>query len=203
MIRINLLGEQATQVVSGKSIITNLTQTLMAPSQAGGGAGDVLLKIIVAIGPVIACVSAEQWIVGNKQQELSRIQNELNSKQAEIESKKKDVEQVQRFKADKAQLDLRMNTIRTLSKARLKNVKVLDAIQNIIPTRVWLKTLRLEESKVDVKGQAMEDNDISGFMKGLDENIYFGNVNLVDSRSEKTADGTLKTFEISASLENL
>jgi type IV pilus assembly protein PilN len=203
MIRINLLGEQATQAVSGKSIITNLTQTLMAPSQAGGGAGDILLKIIVAIGPIIACIGTEQWIVGNKQQELSKIANELASKQAEIESKKKDVEQVQRFKADKAQLDLRMNTIRTLSKARLKNVKVLDAIQNIIPTRAWLSSLKLEENKVDVKGKAMEDNDISAFMKGLEENIYFGNVNLINSSSVKTEDGTLKDFDIAASLENL
>lgn len=202
MIKINLLGAQSATVAARSSVFTNITQTLMSPTESSG-VGDVVMKLIVALGPVLLCVGSEQWIVGNKQQELSRVQNELSSKQAEIEAKKKDVEQVQRFKADRAQLDLRMNTIRNLSKARLKNVKALDAIQNVIPTRVWLTYLKLEENKVDLKGKAMEDADISTFMKGLDENIYFSQIQLINSESRTSSDGTLKEFTIAASLENL
>jgi len=210
MIKINLLGSGggsgggggATTYQTRSSVFSNMTQTLMSPAQ-GTGTGDVILKLIVAIGPLIACIGAEQWMVGNKQQELTRIQNELASKQAEIEAKKKDVEQVKRFKADKAQLELRMNTIRDLSKARLKNVKALDAIQNVIPTRAWMTSLKVQDNKVDIKGRAMEDSDVSAFMKGLEENIYFSQVQLINSQSVTTENGVLKEFSIATSLENL
>ncbi len=203
MIKINLLGKGMSTPTTGRSAITNFTQSLMSPREASKGHLDVAMKLIVALGPLIACVGTEQWMVGNKQQDLDRVRGELTAKQAEIEAKKKDVEQVQRFKADKAQLDIRMNTIRNLSKARLKNVKALDAIQNIIPTKAWLMGLKLDESKVDLRGRAMEDNDISSFMKGLEENIFFSQVLLISSSSAKTEDGVVKEFNIAASVENL
>ncbi|MGE3974269.1 MAG: PilN domain-containing protein [Bdellovibrionales bacterium] len=206
MIRINLLGGGGTSVgaaESAKSAISNLGTTLISPTDTEGGMGDVLLKFMFLFLPVMFLYGYQETEVGKKQNQVEDVRRNLERVSAELKSKKVEVDKVERFKADKTQLEQRVSTIKELSKARLRNVKALDAIQNIMPTKAWLTRLVLNDKKIDLQGKAIEDTDISALMQGLEENIYFMQVVLISSEQSRSADGVVKSFNVSASMENL
>jgi type IV pilus assembly protein PilN len=206
MIRINLLGNNKSSAPKGdsaRSMLTNFGTSIMSQPDSSGGSLDILFKIGLLITPVLLLYGYQEVEVGNKQNLLNDTKRKLEKVTAELATKKTEVDKVERFKADKKQLEERVATIKSLSRARLKNVKALDAIQNILPTKAWLTKLVLNDKKVELFGKAIEDNDISSLMQGLEENIYFMQVVLISSEQSRGQDGVVKSFNVSASMENL
>ena len=90
-----------------------------------------------------------------------------------------------------------------MSKERLKNVKSLDALQGIIPSKAWLTEAKILENKIEISGMATDDLVISDFMQDLTKSIYFTHVVLESSEEVKRDEGVVKQFKIKCNLENL
>lgn len=197
MLRINLLldsgGSGGSTQGSGYSL----------PTFSGDDPFDLVIKISLAILPVVLIYAYNFYNTVQKKDEVSRLQMEVTVAKEKLKSLDPDVKEIEKFQEEKRKLDSQLDVIKKLSKERLKNVKSLDALQDIIPQKAWISDLKFNENKVELTGYATDDIVISEFMHALGSSIYFANVNLTASTEEKRSEGVVKKFMIKCNLENL
>ncbi len=202
MIRINLLGTApgpADTPIEGGGMIP-----AVFPSQAKAiMTPDILLKLAVTILPLLGIIGYDYYADGQRQRALAVASAELQEAKVKLASLKPQVDAVMKFQENKKQLQAKIDIIRALSKERVKNVKALDALQNIIPVKTWLTRIEIKESRVVMEGLATEDVEISNFMQGLEESVFFAKVILKGVTSDRSKEGVNKKFSIETSLENM
>jgi Tfp pilus assembly protein PilN len=90
-----------------------------------------------------------------------------NAQVKEIENKKAKfgdaAPKVKKFTDEKNRIDGQLETIRGLMRNRLREVKALDALQNVVPTRLWLTRITIDSGKVKLEGKALDDGAIDTF----------------------------------------
>ena len=72
---------------------------------------------------------------------------------------------------------------------------------NHIPKRVWLQSFKESQGVIKLKGQGIENPDISEFMRSLGKSKYFKKINLEKTRRTKTNAGTVYQFDMSAKVD--
>lgn len=204
MIRINLLkdvgGGVSTYGSAGPDSATAVTQSA---EKVEGGDFQLLLKLGVLLVPGLFIYFYNSYtdFIGQ------RLNNSLNQEITAVQEKMKTYEpglkDIEKFQEEKRKLDEQLSVIRELSKERLKNVKAMDKLQEIIPQKAWIVSFKINGNKVDLDGFASDDIVIAEFMKSLEESIYFANVALESSSESKRDEGVMKRFVIKCNLENI
>ncbi len=191
MIRINLL--KAASAPPGKTSV----------STDGGeySQNDALVRILVIMLFPALLYTYEITVLPGKRAELRRLQNHLVELQTFNQSAQNSVVEIKKFKEDKAKLEAQISAIQNLSKDRMRDVKVLDAMQTVIPERAWLTHLELRNGSLILQGLAVNDSDVSAFIDGLSKSIYFSSVNLQSAVEQVSNAGNMKKFEIICQLE--
>lgn len=160
----------------------------------------LLRLVLIAIFP-LALWGYQNATVPELLQKRADEQRRLTDLQTFNAQSEKSVQEIKRFKEDEARIQNRINQIDLLSKNRFREIKVLDLVQQVIPEKVWLTKVDMNDGRVVIGGYAMTDYDISGFMESLAKSVYFIDVNLLNS-NETLYDGlTIKVFEIACSME--
>lgn len=202
MIKVNLLRD--TQVTEIKKDGT-FSATFVDGAKFGAPVGqkDLIFKIIILILPIISSFMMLTYFVEAKNNSLKVLDGVLLKKGQEKASLDPAIKLVNDFKKEKDKLQIQIDTIRTLSRERLRNVKALEALQALMPEKAWLTSLKIEENKAEIEGKAIDDKIVSDFMAALDENIYFSSIRLKKTADEQSKEGTVKTFEIESDLEGM
>jgi len=160
-------------------------------------------RIFILIVPIVAVFAFRQFNAFQARSEVSKLEKKSQELQVKLKELEPAVKEVEKFKEEKKKLDSQLDIIKQLSKERLKNVKSLDALQNLIPQKAWLTAVKVKENKVEMDGLAIDDIVISEFMQALENSIFYANVGLVNSEEYKKDLGTIKKFTIKCNLENL
>lgn len=203
MIRINLVRD-ATQVGGKVSSFTSLTSLSQSGADVAVNSKENFIKIALMFLPMIGLMLYQEFNIGEKDSELQSLQGQVASIRENVEKLKPEIEEVRRFSEEKGRLIKQMEAIRKLSRERLKNIKAISALQGIIPAKVWLRSIRIDGSKVSMEGNATEDLVISEFMQGLDQSIFFSGVELRGSQDNRGADGAqIKEFTVECQLEQI
>lgn len=82
---------------------------------------------------------------------------------------------VEKYTKQKKKIDAQMLVIRALTKNRLREVKALDAIQEITPTQIWYDSLSFDGGEVTAKGYAVSDADLQTLYTRLSTSPLFSN----------------------------
>ncbi len=123
-------------------------------------------------------------------QEGLRLQKELDKTKSYDEIKKN-------LEADEFAIKKKLETMNKLISDRTTPPKLLLALSKSIPEEVWLTELSIQETEVVFKGSSLGFNQISDFMKSLNESIYFKDLNLRSTQQNKLdSDSEIATFEI-------
>jgi Tfp pilus assembly protein PilN len=203
MIRINLVRD-ATQAGGRVPSFTSLTSMSDSGAEVAGASKENFIKIALMFLPMIGLMLFQEFNMGEKQSELLGLQQQVSSIRENVEKLKPEIEEVRRFSEEKGRLIKQMEAIRKLSRERLKNIKAISALQGLIPPKVWLRSIRIDGSKVSLEGNATEDLVISEFMQGLDQSIFFSSVELRGSQDNRGADGAqIKDFSVECQLEQI
>ncbi len=183
MIRINLLPRK----VSRKKM------TAMRHLALGGG--------LIAI---VLLAMAYGWIVmGNKvshlRKEISRIDGEIK-KLANVDMEK------ETHQKNLAELKRRRDAIAEVDKERVVFLHVMDEMTLILDDsklHVWLNQINYDRGKLQVTGVAFTNENISEFLKRLDQSPYLRNANLILSQKskEKGAVRDMYSFSLTAEVE--
>lgn len=197
MIKVNLLRDATQVTMKRDATLTGTAQVVRS------GNSDVVIKFIILFLPAFISIGGLSYVESTKKAELSVIHTLIAQKGQEVQRLGPEIEAVANFKKEKVRLQVQIDTIKTLSRERLRNVKALEALQSLIPEKAWLTLLKINENKVEFEGRSVDDKDVADFMAGLEENIYFSGVRLIRTGEQQTKEGVVKEFAVESLMEGL
>lgn len=201
MIRVNLMRD--TMVTSIKKDGTFATVGGMGTKISQADNKDVIVKILMALIPLVAAFVTLSTQEGQKDAEVAKISSQIDQKKKERENLGADLKAVEEYKKEKDKLQIQIDTIKQLSRERLRNVKALEALQNIFPEKAWLGAIKIDGNKASLEGSAVDDRIVADLMSSMESNIYFSGVKLIKSSEVQSKDGSVKSFSIDCDLEGM
>ena len=208
MIKINLLKNRGEQTKRSSGTQINYETSIDSVGQEGGGGSggatkDTVVKIVVLLIWLAGLMAYESYNIGELDSKIAEKNSEKNKLAADIQMKKPIADKARDLQAQLEDLEARIKSIKDLSRIRLREIKAIDFVQNIIPERVWLSSLAINSDKVDFSGGAMSDENLNRFMEALESKSNFKNVILLKAVEQKSKEGTIKVFDITSSLISL
>jgi type IV pilus assembly protein PilN len=160
-----------------------------------------LLLAGAAILGIVTCVAMQGAIAAQISSERARI---VEAK-AELKRLEKTLEEVKRFRKEKQAIEAKLAVIEKLERGRQGPVRIMDAIAERIPERLWLKELKLKGGLLELKGASTDNEVVAGFMTSLEESPLLTRVELKETTLSEDKNLKLVEFKIScrdtASLE--
>ncbi len=128
--------------------------------------------------------------------QVHEVESKISEYGKEINQLKIDTKDVDKFKAEKEDLQRRLNIIYTLQRAKMGPVRVLDELTVCLPGKLWLTSLKEKGGKMEIKGVAFDNQDIAKFMTNLEKSGVIKNVELVVSQQLEKKELKLKEFTL-------
>ncbi len=199
MIRVNLLKNRVSEQA-----------TVVQSSGGGSEMRDNIVKIVFLAVFTVGLMVYEGQMIRKLNDDNNRLQVRLNELEAEAAAKARETDTVRDVEKQARELEDKLKILKLLSRLRLREVKTLDFMQSSIPEKVWLRTINFEsnEDQVDdgsyqFTGRAVGTEDLSEFVKRLEESAYLREV-IVVKNQEVTLQGkaVVRDFTFTAEVEN-
>ena len=120
--------------------------------------------------------------IKTKQEDLSRLENIIGKVNQHTQRKK--------------EFEEKLAVIKKLKKGKTGPVRALDDLATELPKRIWLSEMLEEDGRVIFVGNALNNEDVSAFMKALEKSKYFSGVVLINTEISKQG----YKFEITCSV---
>jgi len=104
--------------------------------------------------------------------------------------------EVNQLEKQTERLKNQLAVIDKLEKGKRGPVRVLDNMSESIPKRVWITSFREQAGTLSLTGSAVDNADISEFMRALQRTPYFTDVNLKFTQADLKDGATVYNFEI-------
>ncbi len=134
-----------------------------------------------------------------KVSEVSRTRKHIVAAQAELGSLEEVRKEVDRFKAEREEIEKKLGVIDVLERARTGPVRILDQIATRIPKRLWLTSLSMKSGVLRLDGMSLDAEIVAAFMTSLSESPIISKVELEETKLEVTEGLKLNTFKIRSS----
>jgi len=205
MIKVNLLKNRAEGTSNKAAGATSTEFNYESSYDIGTSEGtsstkQIINKVLVIVLAVAGLMVYESYNIDSLTGQLRGLQAQNTKLTNELNEKKPIAEKAKALQKEIQELEVRIKAIKDLSKIRLREIRSVDYIQNVIPERVWLTEMSFKEESLRILGGALADDQLNRFLESLESKSYFKNVILLKSIEEKSKEGTIKRFEISATL---
>lgn len=195
MIRINL----------GRTRIQNIEELESGlPEQPVGGQNSMvqnLLKVAVILIGVVALHFYESGNLDQLSLQVAQVSQELQSMQMTLDQKNQELASMGSLEQESKVLQDKMKLLKKLSQLRLREVKSLDYLQTVIPPRIWLTSLKIDQSSYVLRGRSQDEPSITLFVDKLEDGGYFSDVILIQDSPVEERNAELRAFEIVARSE--
>jgi type IV pilus assembly protein PilN len=153
---------------------------------------------LVAITAVLLAASVTSFTVHSVYQaKAQERENKVADNETEIKRLQKIIGEVNELDKQKTRLLNQLAVIDKLEKGKRGPVRVLDDLSAAMPKRVWITSFREVGGSLSMTGAAMENSDISEFLRALQRTPFFTDVALKLSQAEQRDGVTIYNFEIS------
>lgn len=161
------------------------------------------LFVLVLIGAGAANYS---WYNGRAKERDANQQGIVATK-ARIADLDKVIGEVKNINERKVDVEKKLAVLDNLRKGRSGPVRMLDALANATPKKLWLKTFEEENGKVKLVGSAVSHDEVAEYMRGLGSMVWTpkGMGRLVEQRRDAktsrvellTPDAAIEEFPVS------
>lgn len=141
-------------------------------------------QIQVAVVVVVAAIGGGIWGYMAQNSNLQEHQRELAGIQDEIKRLEVIVKEVQKFETRQALLQKKVGAIEDIKTKQRRPAHVLADISRSLPDQVWLVSIKDTGTGTQISGRSFDNVGIAAFMENLERSSSFGNVELIESRSE-------------------
>ncbi len=203
MIKINLLKKRSDGTAKIRNTQASFDTSADTFAKNVGGQQGAVLKIVVMLIWLGGLMAYESYNIGELNTTIAEKNRMKTTLDADIQQKTPIAEKARGLQKQLQDLEARIKAIKDLSRIRLREIKAIDFVQNIIPERVWLTSISIESNKVDFEGGALSDENLNRFIELLESKSNFKNVILLKAIEQKSKEGTIKVFNITSSLMSL
>ena len=145
----------------------------------------------------------EMQSLPGKKASMASLQDQLSQLVAVNENAKRALENIKTYEAKQKVLKTQIEMVESLRRDRFQEVKVLDTIQKITPSKVWLQKIDFSFGKISIIGYAMTDIALTSFLDAMARSSFLKDVSLIRSneQAEESTGLTVKRFEVSCGME--
>jgi type IV pilus assembly protein PilN len=144
-----------------------------------------LVEHVVLLALCVVLVFILAWFVQTAiNQQKESLQREVATTKLEIKKLTAEAGEIEKFKAQKQELERKLDVIQSLNAKKTGPVEILDELSLIIPEKAWLTSLNNKGDDLVLEGLALDNTTIATFMKSLQASTHFDNVSLVLSQQE-------------------
>lgn len=202
MIRVNLL----------KNRVSDQT-TMQKGSVADDSTNDLretIIKILFLLLFTLGLMVYEGQNIRKLNDEAARLQVRISELETQSAAKAAEADSVKDVENQARELEDKLKVLKLLSKLRLREVKTLDFMQSSIPEKVWLKTINFESNETNVEegiyqfnGNAVATEDLSEFVKRLEDSAYLTEVIVIKNQEVAATGraGVMREFMFTADVE--
>lgn len=151
----------------------------------------VAMSAVLMVAAVSAFTVHSVYVAKVEERERKIADNET-----EIKRLQKIIGEVNELDKQKTRLLSQLAVIDKLEKGKRGPVRVLDELSTAIPKRVWVTSFREAGGTLSITGAAMDNSDISEFMRALQKTPYFTDVSLRFSNADQRDGVPVYNFEI-------
>lgn len=209
MIKINLLSNRSSGAMGAAvSGVTGLMSTGGSDGSLDASMSEDIKKdafkklVLILVGP-IALFIYESNNIPSLSRRLSNLQQELDNARVYNEQAAPNVAEIKKFKESELQIESRITALERISQHRFREVKLMELFHTITPSRLWFTRLEISGDKLEIKGLAMSDADVTALSESLKNSALILEVKSLETAEVEQESVLLKRFEISCSLEKL
>lgn len=191
MIKINLAKGIAQAPGASAGISSSLGESVSSESR--GSAFLNLGLMLVATLAVYFYVASSR---SKAEDELRALQAQLSAQQAkktEQESKSDSLSSTVKQNED---MDRNLLAMQSIGESRFTAIKVLDALQSLIPSKTWLQSVYLNGIELRVQGLSLTSTGMSSLFSALEESTYFSQVRILNQSQETKELEKFQKFEL-------
>lgn len=141
-------------------------------------------QLQVAVLVVVVALGGGVWGYMAQNSNLEAHQQELAGIQAEVKRLEAVIKEVQKFETRQALLDKKVGAIEDIKTNQRRPARLLDDISRSLPDQMWLISIKDTGTGIQISGRAFDNVGIAAFMENLERTHSFGNVELVETKSE-------------------
>ena len=147
---------------------------------------------------VLLTVVALFWYTQSINKQIVNIKEKTEQINSQIVKYKEKADRVAQIKKDLKILEEKLKIVSSLEKQRKKQLILFDSLTDlVIPTRMWLESLKTNKDSVTIKGIAFDNPTIADFMEKLEQSSLFSTVDLKTAKIKKFKNNVmLKSFEL-------
>ena len=191
MIRVNLLGTKEPATAG----------TIIEPGGFGGGVESSEKKGILAgiaiMGLAVGAIGV-QWLSATRT--LNQLDEEINQLTQEKARLAPIIAQVEEYQAKLAELEEKERLIERLKSERQGPVRMLEALSTELPDFVWLTELTQRAGMVTIDGMAASLVSVADYIRKLEDNDWFQNVELVEASINTRQEQEFTEFQLRTQL---
>lgn len=195
MIRVNLLRNMsggAGQMSGGTGVTTAMGSGALSPDAQK----RLAMRLAVVLGAVGLVWFYEQSEISVKQNELANIRQQISTIQAKKQQYGDAGPIVEKYTQQKAVLESQIKVLESVTVNRLREVKLLDAIQSILPQKAWLESIKVEKGRATISGLAPDAETVNNLYRQLENNVLFSDVQQRQNVDKDIPElGLLRAFE--------
>lgn len=156
MIKINLLSEGKRPAAVRRARSTSFFES-----------ESIALWMLVAAVLLLGALPAAGWWWAKKT-ELAEMNDQIVVAQAEVDELAAIIAEVERFKAQQAELQHKIDVIEQLRANQKGPVRVMDHVSRALPELLWLDRMEMKGNTISIGGRAFNSNAVAAFIDNLD-----------------------------------
>ena len=134
--------------------------------------------------------------------QVKDLEAKLADSQKTLKALEAKVGDLEKFKQEKAELELKLGVIGTLEENRLLPVKTLDDLSLLVPQQnIWLTKITQDKDILKIEGVGRDNIVAADFMKTIENFPPIQSVDLVSSKKTDIAGVTLQRFIFSCKMK--
>jgi len=159
--------------------------------------GVVMILGVVCLVVVLGLL----WL--NLTMQISDLKQEIERTQAELLKYQTIAKEVEKYKADKRNLEEKLASIDRLKAGQVGPVHMLDEASQLLPQGIWLTSLNNSASRLTLQGYSFSNFAIADFMTRLAKapSARFTDVDLTYSEQAKIGKVPIEKFEITCTIK--
>jgi type IV pilus assembly protein PilN len=147
---------------------------------------------LLALGAVVV-IGGWTWMLTSERDQLER---DVTVAEKQLETLKAAIAEGNRYKAERDDLEKRVNAVEELTKSQPMPIYFLEAVAAAIPPDVWLTSTSEKERQLHFNGTAFSSTALADFMSNLRASGKFKDVDLVVARQDINKAPRIITFEV-------
>ena len=134
--------------------------------------------------------------------QVGRLERKLTESRDKLKALEAKVGDLDKYKSQIAEFELKLGVIGTLEENRVYPVKMFDDLAMLVPQKsVWLTKIGQSDESLTLEGVGRDNIAVAGFMKTIENFPAIQSVDLVSSKKVEIAETTLQQFIFSCKLK--